>query len=167
MGSSKRRAPITREHVLRLEEVIVWCKSQEAAGIDPLMIGVLEDVRDRVAARAKNAAIFRVRLMNHPNPRNVAVATTKHNRDVIWTTEELDMLRDLYYRNVPIADISLAISERYYPRSENACHRKAANLGFSRPRLSPRFDARPVSLIRQRMIEKRQASKQQRLEGVG
>lgn len=135
MGSPKRRAPVTRQHAQALEEIILWCRSQGESIADPLTIDILEEVKGRVEQRAKDAAIFRVRLINHPNPRRPKkVAATRQEARVFqngieWSEDENELLRDLTKQAVhwnDMADMGLD------GRTGHSCRKQASRLNIQR-----------------------------------
>jgi hypothetical protein len=70
MSGRARTVGVTRQDAESLAHVRGWLAAQPNA--DPLALGVLDDVAERVAAGAHSAAIVRVRLKNRGNPQRAA-----------------------------------------------------------------------------------------------
>jgi hypothetical protein len=134
MSGRARTVGVTRQDAESLAHVRDWLAAQP--GADPLALGVLADITERVASGAHNSAIFRVRLKNRGNPCR-AMDGPQPERGVWhrWSDEDRDRLATLFRQGKHVDVIADEMG-----KSQGAIEDQIARLGLwhSRPKPLPR-----------------------------
>jgi hypothetical protein len=137
MSGGTRTVGVTRQDAESLERVRCWLAAQP--GADPLALGILEDITERVASGALSAAVVRIRLKNRPHQSNPqrAVSGPLPERGAWhrWSDEDRDRLATLFREGTHIDVIADAMG-----KSQGAIEEQIARLGLwhSRPKPLPR-----------------------------
>lgn len=121
-----RSGPLCYDDARSLRRIRDWLKT---VGGNELEIDILEELSDRVDSHIKNAAIFRVRLLNHPDPNRMRKAKVS-GKGIEWSEEEIDQLHRLFFEGLTIAEIS----ERMGNRTQFSIVDKIHRLGLRRKR---------------------------------
>jgi hypothetical protein len=159
MSGRRQNGTITRHDAESLERVRGWLAAQP--GADPLALGVLADITERVVAGALTAAVVRIRAKNlghRANPSRAA-APPPPERGVWhrWSDEDRDRLATLFRAGKHVDVIADEMG-----KSQGAIEDQIARLGLwhSRPKPLPRqihyrSKSSPLSRAKQVLAERR------------
>jgi hypothetical protein len=139
MSGRTRSVGVTKQDVETLVHVREWLAAQPNA--DPLALGVLDDVAERVTAGAKNAAIFRVRHKNMGNRSRAHTGPLPERPGTVgagwhrWSDEDRDRLAMLFREGKHVDVIADEMG-----KSQGAIEDQIARLGLwhTRPHPLPR-----------------------------
>jgi hypothetical protein len=134
MSGRTRTVGVVRQDAETLTRIRSWLAAQP--GADPLALGVLADITERVAAGALTAAVIRIRHKNMGN-RSRAVSGPLPERGVWhrWSDEDRDRLARLFREGKHVDVIADEMG-----KSQGAIEEQIARLGLwhSRPKPLPR-----------------------------
>jgi hypothetical protein len=100
---------VVRNHGVAMQEIIAWAKIDPMT--TPLELGVLEEMRDRLFAHAKNGAIVRIRIKNQGS-RHLIVGGICNDPANEWTEEEKNTLRTCFSEKMTLEQTQERLPER-------------------------------------------------------